>query len=75
MNALTGLTVALYREEVARARTMSAEDKLLAGARLFEQATRVMADGIRHRHPGCDEDEISAMLEMQLSRLRALDQL
>jgi hypothetical protein len=32
-----------------------------------------MADGIRHRHPGLDDDAVLAEIEAQLNRLKALD--
>ena len=64
---------ALYAEEVARARAMSADDKLLEGPRLFERACRVMIDGIRHHHPELDEHAVLALLSARLTRLRALE--
>ena len=73
MAVLPALADALYREEVARARAMDPGDKLLEGARLFDRACRVMADGIRHREPGLSDDEVVARVEAQLARLQALD--
>ena len=52
---VSALATALYRDEVARARAMADADRLLAGPRLFDRASRVMADGIRHAHPDLDE--------------------
>ena len=71
--SLTTLVETLYREEVARARSMSPEDKLLEGPRLFDRACRVMADGIRHRHPEFDDEAVQAQVAEHLSRLRALE--
>jgi hypothetical protein len=71
--SLSTLVETLYREEVARARSMSPEDKLLEGPRLFDRACRVMADGIRHRHPEFDDEAVQAQLSELLSRLRALE--
>ena len=71
--SLTTRAETLYREEVARARSMRPEDKLLEGPRLFERACRVMADGIRHRHPEFDAEAVQAQLSEQLNRLRALE--
>ena len=71
--SLTTVVETLYREEVARARSMSPEDKLLEGPRLFDRACRVMADGIRYRHPEFDDEAVLAQLSEQLSRLRALE--
>ena len=73
MAPLTVLADALYREEVARARAMNPGDKLLEGPRLFDRACRVMADGIRHRHPDLTEAEVLARVEAQLARVRSLD--
>jgi len=73
MTPLTSLIDVLYQEEVARARTQDPGDKLLEGARLFERACRLMADGIRHRHPGLSDAEVLARVEAQLARLRTLD--
>ncbi|MDP3719471.1 MAG: hypothetical protein Q8T13_17040 [Acidobacteriota bacterium] len=69
MAPLTALADALYREEVIRARAMRPEDKLLEGPRLFERACRLMADGVRHRHPELDEQAVLAKVKEQLDRL------
>ena len=63
---------ALYREEVLRARAMPAGEKLLDGPRLFDRACRLMADGVRHRHPDLDEQAVLAKVVEQLDRLKAL---
>ena len=73
MASLIPLAAALYREEVARARAMSGAEKLLEGPRLFDRACRLMADGIRHRHPGLDDEAVLAQVEAQLNRLKALE--
>jgi hypothetical protein len=73
MSSIAALADALYGEEVARARAMRAEDKLLEGPRLFERAWRLMADGIRHQHPGLDDDAVRALLAARLFRLDALE--
>jgi hypothetical protein len=73
MASLTALADALYREEVARAQTMSPGEKLLEGPRLFDRACRVMADGVRHRHPELDDDAVRGMVEAQLRRIEALE--
>ena len=71
--SLVMLAEALYREEVMRARLMRPEDKLLEGPRLFDRACRVMADGIRHRHPELDDQQVLARVEAQLNRVERLD--
>ena len=73
MDSLSHLADALYREEVARARAMAPGDRLLEGPRLFDRAWRVMADGVRHRHPDLDDDAVRALIEAQLTRLAALE--
>jgi hypothetical protein len=52
---------------------MDPGDRLLEGPRLFARAFRMMADGIRHRHPCLSDDEVLARAEAPLARLRALD--
>jgi hypothetical protein len=63
----------LSAEEVARAKTMTPEERLLEGPRLFERACRVMADGIRHRHPGLDEEAVRAKVIAYLDRIDAVE--
>ena len=73
MEPIAVLADALYREEIARARAMSPEDKLLEGPRLFERACRVMRDGIRHQHPNLDDAGVLALLRERLDRVSALE--
>jgi hypothetical protein len=73
MASLSLLADVLYREEVARARAMSPGEKLLEGPRLFERACRIMADGIRHRHPRYHDDEVAAQVAAQVNLSHALD--
>lgn len=63
----------LSAEEIIRARTMPPEEKLLEGPRLFERACRVMADGIRHRHPELDEEAVRAKMIAYLERIEAME--
>lgn len=73
MASLRLLADALYREEVVRARAMSPGEKLLEGPRLFDRACRVMADGVRHRNPDLGDAAVRALVEAQLTRLKALE--
>jgi hypothetical protein len=73
MSSIVAFAGALYVEEIARARAMAPEDKLLEGPRLFERACRLMDDGIRHEHPELDGRGVRALLATRLSRLDALD--
>ena len=73
-SSIASLADVLYREEIARARAMSPEDKLLEGPRLFERACRVMGEGIRHQHPDLDDAGVLALLRERLDRVAALEQ-
>jgi hypothetical protein len=59
-------------EEIARARAMTPEEKLMEGPRLFDRACRVMADGIRHRHAELDDEAVQAKVTAYLDRSDAL---
>ncbi len=48
--------------------------RLLAGPRLFERACRVMADGVRHRHPDLSPDEVLIRIKAMLAQARALEE-
>ena len=73
MSTLGAVADALYRDEVARAKAMNPEDKLLEGPRLFERACRLMADGVRHRHPEFDDQAVQSAVEAQLNLVDALE--
>jgi hypothetical protein len=64
------LLASLYRERVLRARRMSPQDKLLAGARLFDYACRVTAAGIRSQHPDADDEKVLELLRQRLAWAR-----
>lgn len=72
MSTTKALADALYREEIARARTMHPADKLFEGPRLFERARRIMIDGIHHQHPELDDVGAAALLTERLNRLETL---
>jgi hypothetical protein len=73
MLSIVALTDELYREEIARARAMTPEEKLFEGPRLFERACRVMADGVRHQHPGLDDAGVEALIAARLARLETIE--
>lgn len=73
MSTIAALADALYAEEIARARAMRPEDKLLEGPRLFDRSCRLMTDGIRHDHPELDDEGIRVRLAARLARLRTLE--
>ncbi|MGO9114782.1 MAG: hypothetical protein ACLP9L_36665 [Thermoguttaceae bacterium] len=56
----------LYREEVLAARAMTPEQRMLAGAELFEFACKIAAAGIRNQYPGASEDEVARRLAARL---------
>jgi hypothetical protein len=64
------LLESLYRERVLRARRMSPQDKLLAGARLFDYACRITMAGIRSQHPDATPEEVLQILKDRLDRAR-----
>jgi hypothetical protein len=63
----------LYRERVLRARAMPPEQKLLAGARLFNRVCRLMIDGIRSQFPEADDKRANEILVERLQRLKNLE--
>jgi hypothetical protein len=73
MESLDSLAVALYVEEVRRARRTPPEEKFLEGPRLFERACRVMMDGIRHDHPEFDEEQMERELPARIAIVGSLD--
>ncbi len=64
----------LYRERVVRARQMPPEQKLLAGARLFDRSCRIMADGIRDEYPTASDQRVREILDERLSLIRHLEE-
>ena len=65
---------ALFLDRVRRVREMSPEEKLLAGARLFDRSCRIMADGIRDEFPEADEKRVQELLAARLALARRLEQ-
>jgi hypothetical protein len=62
----------IYRERVLRARRTPIEQKILAGAELFEFACRFACAGIRRENPGADEARVQALLRDRLVLARRL---
>jgi hypothetical protein len=73
MEPIRELVEDIYRERVLRARRTPIEQKVLAGAELFEFACRVTCDGIRHQNPGIDESEVQRILRDRLALVRRLE--
>ena len=65
---------AMFRQRVRSARSMSPEEKLLAGPRLFDRSCRIMADGIRDEYPDADEHRVRRILVERLALIRRLEQ-
>jgi hypothetical protein len=63
----------LHEDEILRARRMSPEDKILAGARLFQYACEVTAAGIRNQFPGINESRVHEILKQRLAWRRKFD--
>ena len=70
------LQAALFADKVARARAMSAGDKLFCGVRLFDLVRLRMLAGIRGQHPDWSDREAEAEAEFRrrLSVVRQLDE-
>jgi hypothetical protein len=62
----------IYRERVLRARRTPIEQKVLAGAELFEFACQITCAGIRQENPGADEARVQALLRDRLALARRL---
>ena len=69
------LIEALYLEKIRAARAMRAEDKLLAGPRLFDYACRITLSGIRSQSPELTEEAAREVLRKRLALARRLEQL
>ncbi len=72
MESIPELVEEIYRERVLRARRTPIEQKLWAGAELFESACQVTCDGIRFQNPGIDDSEVQRILRDRLALARRL---
>jgi len=59
--------------KVRQARMMTAEDRVLAGPRLFAGVCGRMKEGLRDEQPEATEEEIHRMLLQRFARLRKLE--
>lgn len=64
---------ALYADKVRRAREMSPEKKLMAGAVLFEYMRSIVEAGIRHQHPEATPERVRELFRQRLQIARRLD--
>ncbi|MDB5318787.1 MAG: hypothetical protein JWN40_418 [Phycisphaerales bacterium] len=60
------LLAQLDREDIEQARRMRPEQRLLAGAELFDYACAITRAGIRAQHPGADEATVLRILRERL---------
>lgn len=65
---------AVDRDRVRAARRMSPEEKLWAGARLFDEVCERMKAGIRMQFPEADERRVAEILRDRLRRLREFEE-
>jgi len=67
MSEFAPLIRELYREEVLRARQMSAEEKFAAGQELFEMACAFTLAGIKAEHPAATPQRWQELLRERLA--------
>ncbi len=68
------LADALFRDKIRQARKTPPEVKLLAGGDLFDAVCERMAIGYRLRDPSATDDEVRALVRLQIERLRRKDE-
>ncbi len=66
---------AVWTTKIERARAMPPEEKLLAGARLFDRVRLRMMDGIRTLHPTWSDQQIVVECRRRLAVVRAREEL
>lgn len=64
---------AIYAEKVRRARNMAPEEKLLAGAELFEYVRSISLAGIRRQNPTASREQLRLEFRRRLAISRRLD--
>lgn len=65
---------AIYRDRVRASRELTVEQRLRAGAELFEEVCARLRDGIRAQYPDADPDEVERILHERIEIARRLDQ-
>jgi hypothetical protein len=63
----------IYREKIRAARMMTPEQKLLAGAQLFDYACRITLSGIRSQNPDASEERVQEILRERLALAERLE--
>ncbi len=64
---------AIWLAKVRQARSMTEEDRVLAGPRLFAGVCERMKEGLRDQNPEANEAEIHRLLLRNLKRLRKIE--
>ena len=57
----------IHRDKILRARAMTIEEKILAGAELFDYACGITLSGIRSQHPEASEERVHEILRERLA--------
>ena len=70
MEPTTEIIEAIRRDKIEAARRMSPENKLAAGAELFDLACETARAGIRMQHPEADGARVNELLRERLRILR-----
>jgi hypothetical protein len=65
---------AVWTTKIERARAMPPEEKLLAGARLFDRVRLRMMEGIRALHPTWNDHQIVVECRRRLAVVRAREE-
>ena len=73
MNPTPELIGQLDREDLEQARRMTPEQKLIAGAELFDYACEISKAGIRAQYPDADESEVLRILRERLELAERLE--
>ena len=73
MNPTPELITQLHREDLEQARRMTPEQKLIAGAELFDYACEISKAGIRAQYPDADESEVLKILRERLELAERLE--
>lgn len=74
MDLIESLASDVFRDKVRQARATSPEERLLDGARLFDQVCQVMCDGLRDRFPEASDHQIKDLLFKQIEIAKRLEQ-
>lgn len=73
MNYASSTADAIWLAKVRQARSMTEEDRVLAGPRLFAGVCERMKEGLRDENPEANEPEIHRLLLRNLKRLRKIE--